>query len=350
VLRQAPAPTGPAGDLSDRLEDATVDEARRLRRGLVSLLLLGVLVAVLVLAVPGLRDVARRLEDVNPAWIALAVALEVASCAGYVLAFQHVFYRAPMRLAARVAFSEMAFSAAVPLGGAGGIAVGAWVAKAKGGSLRRFMERSAVLFVLTTAVNAGTLAIAGVLVAVGVVHSEHPVLLGLAPAAFAIAGIGLALCLPPLSRRLPAAGERSRAARWLGASAAVVDAVRRELLHPTWRLAGAVAYLWFDIAVLWASFSAFGAAPPVVALTAAFILGYLANVAPIPGGIGALDAGLTGALVLYGVDATSAAAAVVVYHTIVLWIPTLLGSIAFVQLRRTLDEPVRLRPERPPSG
>jgi uncharacterized membrane protein YbhN (UPF0104 family) len=311
--------------------------------------LLGVLVAVLVLAVPGLRDVAERLADVNPAWIALAVVLEVASCIGYVLAFQHVFYRAPMRLAARVAFSEMAFSAAVPLGGAGGIAVGAWVAKAKGGSLRRFMERSAVLFLLTTAVNAGTLVIACLLVAVGVVHSDHPVLLGLVPAAMAAGGTGMVLCLPGLARRLGVAGKPGRAARWLSGSVTIVDGVRYELLHPTWRLAGAVAYLWFDIAVLWASFSAFGAAPPVGALTAAFILGYLANVAPIPGGIGALDAGLTGALVLYGVDAISAAAAVVVYHTIVLWIPTLLGTIAFMQLRRTLDEPLQLRPERPPA-
>ena len=55
----------------------------------------------------------------------------------------------------------------------------------------------------------------------------------------------------------------------------------------------------------------------------------------MPGGIGALDGGLTAALVLYGADPASAAAAVLAYHAIVLWIPTLLGTIAFLRLRPT---------------
>ncbi|HEU4973756.1 MAG TPA: lysylphosphatidylglycerol synthase transmembrane domain-containing protein [Baekduia sp.] len=331
---------------SARREDAARDEGARLRRGLVSLAVLVVLVGALLLAVPGLREVADRLGDVDPGWAALGIGLELGSCFGYVIAFTLVFARVPWLLATRVALSEMAFGAVVPAGGAGGIAIGAWIAKAKGGSLRRFMERSAVLFLLTSGVNAATLALAGLLVGAGVLHAPHRIVLGLVPGLVATGGLVAFWFLPAAARRLPPPGEGGRLARWLATTARVVQDAKAEVLHPSWRLLGAVAYLWFDIAMLWVSFRAFGPAPPVGALTLAFLIGYLGNIVPVPGGIGALDGGLTGALILYGAGPASAAAAVLVYHAIVLWIPTLLGTIAFLRLRSTLDEPVELRPER----
>jgi uncharacterized membrane protein YbhN (UPF0104 family) len=337
-----------AGDdaFEARREDAAADEGARLRRGIISLLILVVLVGALVLAVPGLRAVADRLREVNPWWIALAVVLELGSCAGYVVVFRMVFSRVPALLAVRVALSEMAFGAVVPVGGAGGIAIGAWVAKAKGGSLRRFMERSAVLFLLTSGMNAATLALAGVLVGVDVLDAPHPILLGLVPGMIGLAGIVFFWFLPQIVRRLTPSESSGRLVRWLCTTARVVEDAKEELRHPSWRLLGAVAYLWCDIAMLWVCFRALGTSPPVGALTLAFIIGYLGNLIPVPGGIGALDGGLTGALVLYGADPATAAAAVLVYHTIVLWVPTLLGTIAFLRLRSTIDEPVVLGPER----
>ncbi|MEA2256128.1 MAG: hypothetical protein QOG35_2173 [Solirubrobacteraceae bacterium] len=328
-----------------RLRDVSRDEQRRLRRGIVSLVLLAVLVAALVLAVPGLQHVGHRIASADPGWIALAVVLEVASCLGYVLAFQLVFDRAPRLLAARVALAEMAFGAVVPAGGAGGIAVGAWVARAKGGSLRHFMERSAVLYLLTSAINAGTLAAIGLLVGLGVLRAPHPLALGLLPGLVGVGAIAAFALAPPLDRRLAIGETPSRRVRWVHATADVVRAVRDALLRPRRRLLGAIAYLWCDIAVLWACFRAFGSPPPVGALTLAYLIGYLSNVVPIPGGIGVLDGGMTAALVLYGVAPAPAAAAVLLYHAIALWIPTLLGLVAFVRLRRTLDEPLRLRAE-----
>jgi uncharacterized membrane protein YbhN (UPF0104 family) len=337
-------PTDPAFD--GRRADVEEDEGRRLRNGIVSLVVLVVLVGALLLAVPGLQDVADKIADVSPGWIALAVVLELASCAGYVIAFRMVFYRVPAILAIRVALSEMAFGAVLPVGGAGGIAVGAWVAKAKGGSLRRFMERSAVLFLLTSGINAATLALAGILVGVGVLHAPHHVLLGLLPGLVAAGGVALFWFVPALAARFALVEDAGRAVRWLHTTADVVEEAKDEIRHPSWRLLGAVGYLWFDIAMLWVSFEAFGDAPPVGALTLAFLIGYLGNVIPVPGGIGALDGGLTAALVLYGADAASAAAAVLVYHAIVLWVPTLLGTLAFLRLRPTLSEPMVLGPER----
>jgi uncharacterized membrane protein YbhN (UPF0104 family) len=341
-------PPGGADDAEFEVlrEEVEVDEGRRLRRGIVSLLILIVLVGALVFAVPGLRDVEDRISDVDPRWIALAIVLEFASCAGYVLVFCGVFARVPRVLAARVALSQMAFGAVLPVGGAGGIAVGAWITKAKGGSLRRFMERSAVLFLLTSAVNAATLALAGLLVAAGVLPASHRILLGLVPGLIAVAGIAAFWSIPDVVDRLTFAAGPGRAAAWLRTSARVVCETRAELRHADWRLSGALAYLWCDIAVLWVCFRASGASIGVGAVTLGFLIGYLGNILPVPGGIGVLDGGLAGALVLYGASPVSAAAAVLLYHAIVLWIPTLLGTLAFLRLRATIDEPVTLRPER----
>jgi uncharacterized protein (TIRG00374 family) len=107
-----------------------------------------------------------------------------------------------------------------------------------------------------------------------------------------------------------------------------------------------LAYLTLDIAVLWVCFRAFGSTPPITALILGYQIGYLANLIPVPGGIGPLDGGLIGALVLYGIHGTVATTAVLVYHAIALWVPTLFGTIAFLMLRRSLDEPISLRPVR----
>jgi uncharacterized membrane protein YbhN (UPF0104 family) len=331
-----------------RREDAAHDEAVRLRRGIVSLVVLVVLIGALLLAVPGLRDVADRVTSVDPGWLGLAIGLQIASCAGYVIAFRMIFYRVPRLLAMRVALSEMAFGAVLPAGGAGGIALGAWVARAKGGSLRRFMERSAVLFLLTSGVNAATLAVAGLLVGAGVLHAPHHVPFGLIPGLLATLVLAFFWVLPTVAHRLASVRHEGRVARWLRTTAQVVEDTKDEVRHPGWQLVGAVAYLWCSIATLWVSFRAFGEAPPVGALTLAFLIGYLGNIVPVPGGIGALDGGLTAALVLYGARPAAAAAAVLVYHALVLWIPTLLGTIAFLRLRSTIDEPLVLGPERPP--
>jgi uncharacterized protein (TIRG00374 family) len=99
---------------------------------------------------------------------------------------------------------------------------------------------------------------------------------------------------------------------------------------------GLLAYLVFDIAVLWATFRAVGSPPPVGILAIGYLIGELGGLIPIPGGIGGIDAGLVGALVLYHVPITAAAGAVLAYRAIALWVPGLVGGAAFVVLRHTL--------------
>ena len=78
----------------------------------------------------------------------------------------------------------------------------------------------------------------------------------------------------------------------------------------------------------------------------AYQIGYLSNLIPVPGNIGVLDGSMVGMFVLYGVSATLATAATVVYHAIALWVPAMWGTIAFIILRRTRHEPITLRPPR----
>jgi hypothetical protein len=49
-----------------------------------------------------------------------------------------------------------------------------------------------------------------------------------------------------------------------------------------------------------------------------------------------LEGGLLGALLLYGLPAAPTAAAVVLYHAIALWVPTLGGTVGFARLRGSL--------------
>ena len=50
--------------------------------------------------------------------------------------------------------------------------------------------------------------------------------------------------------------------------------------------------------------------------------------------------------VLFGVEATAATAATVVYHAISLWIPAMWGTAAYVVLRLTRNKPLEPRPAR----
>ena len=119
----------------------------------------------------------------NVRWLILAVVLEILSCAGYILAFLQVFDRAPIRLGARIALSELAFGAAVSLGGAGSVAIGALLLVQRGGRPGRVAELSAVLFLLTSAINVITLALAGLGLWTGILGGPSNPLLSLVPGA-----------------------------------------------------------------------------------------------------------------------------------------------------------------------
>jgi len=333
-------------DLSEPQQVSESDQARRLRNGLVSLAILLALIVGLLLAVPGLHGVGEVVADMKIGWVAAAVIAEILSCLGYVLIFLTVFDRAPIVFGARVALTEMAFGAAVSLGGAGSIAVGAWLLRERGLPTGQIAERSAVLFLLTSAINLFTLAGTAFALGLGILPGPRNPLLTFLPGGVAVVVFLVFLVLPRYSERWARARGTGRIATLLTGTAVTIRATRRTLLRPDWRLLGAVGYLWFDIGVLWACFHATGHTPPIAVIVLAYQIGYLANVIPIPGNIGVLEGSFVGMLVLYGVRATPATAAAVVYHAIALWIPAMWGTVGFIRLRRSHHEPLTPRPSR----
>jgi uncharacterized membrane protein YbhN (UPF0104 family) len=332
----------------ERNPGTELDEAkasRNLVHGLVSLLILILLAVCLLLAVPGLHTVGHEIEHMNASWLVLAVVLEILSCFGYILAFLQVFERAPRRFGARVAMSELAFGAAVSLGGAGSIAVGAWLLVERGAKPSRVAERSAVLFLLTSGVNLITLAGAGLGVWIGLFPGKSSLLLSLLPGSVGVLVFLLFLCLPLIGDRLTA-GHTGRAAQWTRATSETIRATERVLFRWDWRIIGALGYLWWDIAVLWVCFRAIGHPPAFATVVLAYQIGYLSNLIPVPGGIGILEGSFIGMFALYGVGTTMTTSATIVYHAISLWVPATWGTIAFILLRRSRNDPLILRPSR----
>ena len=330
---------------STEAQPGQVDAAkarRSLRNGFITLVLGGALIVGLLLAVPGLKDVGRTVSHMKVQWVVVAVVLEALSCASYILAFLVVFTRAPVRVGARVALSEEAFGAAVSLGGVGSLAVGGWLMVERGAPAGTIAERSAVLFLYTSAINVITLILAGLGLFLGLPGPSSP-LLSIVPAAVGVLVLVLFLLLPRyVDRLLPRVGP-GRLHTFLTETAASVGETKRLTFHPDWRIVGAVGYLWFDIAVLFACFAAAGKAPPLAPVVLAYQIGYLSNFIPVPGGIGVLDGSMIGMLVLYGVGGTAATAATIVYHAISLWVPAVWGTIAFILLQKTKKQPIVLR-------
>jgi len=324
-------------------EQVDASKARRsLRNGFITLVLAGALVVGLLLAVPGLKGVATTISHLKTQWVVVAVLLEVLSCASYVVAFLQVFERAPRRVGARIALSEEAFGSAVSLGGAGSLAVGAWLMVERGAPARRIAERSAVLFLYTSAINVITLILAGLGLFLGLPGPSNP-LLSIVPAAVGAVVLVLFLLLPRYVDRIVRGMEPGRLHTFLTETAASVRDTKRLTFHPDWRIVGAIGYLWFDIAVLFACFAAAGQLPPLAPVVLAYQIAYLSNFIPVPGGIGILDGSMIGMLVLYGLGGTVATAATLAYHAIALWVPAVWGTIAFFVLQKTKKQPIVLR-------
>ena len=305
------------------------------RRGL-TVLVLAACVATVLLAVPDLRPVVGEIADMNPALVLAAVALELASCASFVVIFRLFFSPVPSALAREMAWSQMGSGALLPGGGVGALAAGGWLLHLAGMPTRQIVRRSSGLFFLTSAINVIVLGLGGLFLLAGTGGGPHDLLRAGIPALPALIAITVALGLPRLGRRV---ADRRPGAAWIDDIGAGVPAAREALLHPSWRLLGAIGYVLFDVAVLWTTLAAVGPVPPVAALVVAYLAGYLVNVLPIPGGIGILDAGLVGALALYGLPLAHAAAAVLVYHAVAFWIPALGGILAYGRLRPQLTVP-----------
>ncbi len=308
---------------------------------LASLGLLAALAITLLASVPGLRSVVTQIGQISPIWLGLAIVLELVSDLSFVVLFRRFFDRLQGRDARALAWTEQATGALLPGGGAGGLAIGGWLIHLAGAPTDWIVRRSGGLFFLTSAVNAATVIAAGLALIAGA-SGPHDFARVVLPTLLVGVLTLVVVALPAVVRSRP------RTPAWIRAiSAGVLDAEETTFRRPNWRLLGSLGYLWFDIAVLWVVLRALGPTPGIPALVLAYTIGYIANTLPIPGGIGVLDAGLAGALALYGVAPAHAAAAVLVYHAIALWVPGLGGLIGYLRVRPRLVKPENVVPVAP---
>jgi uncharacterized protein (TIRG00374 family) len=314
------------------------------------LVLVGLVVALLISTLPGLDEVRERFAHAEAGWLVVLFFLEVASCLSYVVAFRGVFCtRLGWRFSYEIGMAEQGTNVLVPAGGVGGLALGAWALRQGGMSADRIARRSVSFFVLTSAPNFLCAAFFGLALATGVLPGGGPLILTWALGGLAVAAIVLVAVLPRILHQVgPEPGEatedesrRARAGRFVRRAAGSVadgvhDAASLLKARQPYALLGSVGYMALDVVALAAAFAAFGSTPPFAAFVFAYVIGQLGGLIPLPGGIGGIDGGLIGALTLYGSPLSQATAAVLAYRVVQLGIPAILGSVAFVQLRRTL--------------
>jgi uncharacterized protein (TIRG00374 family) len=279
--------------------------------------------------------------------VALAVVLEAMSCVSYVLMFRPIFCPSmPWRTSWEIGLSELAAGSIVPASGAGGLALGAWILRTGGMPAERIASRSVAFFLIKSFVNFIAVAVLGTAMALGLLGPHVSLWLTAVPAAASVIVLAAVLVVPRLGAgdaatdedgRLRTAVREVRKAMVGGTAEAVQITRSRNLLV----IAGSLGYWAWDNAVLWATFHAFGFSPPMTVILMGYLIGQLGGALPLPGGLGGIDGGLIGTLIVYGTPAAAAAAAVLVYRVILFWLPLLLGAVAFASLRRALNNPDR---------
>ena len=316
------------------------------RRGARVALLLAALVLVALLA-PGLDSVRDALSGAHAGWLAAAVLFELLSCGSYILMFRPVFCRSmSWRTSAEIGGAELGMGSVVPASGIGGLALGAWILHRRGMDGARIARRSVAFFLIKSSVNFVAVAVIGGLLAIGIVGPDLPLTLTALPAVLSVLLIAAVAVVPMIGPGDAARPDAGRIRRGIAAGRrALIDGIReaRAIFRSPDPLivVGAVGYWAFDNAVLWATFEALGDPPSLWIVLLGYLIGQLGGLLPIPGGVGGIDGGLIGTLIVYGAPADVTAAAVLAYRLILFWVPLLVGAASLLLLTRALRTPER---------
>jgi uncharacterized membrane protein YbhN (UPF0104 family) len=325
-------------------------ESIDLKKAALVAVLAAAVVAALVTALPGaygaVSEGVGKLGHADIGWLLVALGFSGLSFLGHIVLFRGVFLDKSSRIGYAASYDiTMAGHAATRLlgaAGAGGIALTVWALNRSGMSTRTVATRMLGFMVLLYSFYALAVAAVGFGLWSGVLAGGGSVALTLVPGLVALGLVGGAIAAATLARRrFGAASESGEATGWRArlakASVAVGDGVREAgavVRRRDPRLIGGLMWWAFDIAVLWASFRAFGEAPPVAVLVLAYFLGLVGNTLPFLGSVGGVDGGMIAALVAFGANPAASIVAVIVYRLFSCWAPTVPGAIAFARLRR----------------
>lgn len=304
----------------------------------------------------GLGDDLVSISDADPLWVAVALGFAIASFTTYIALFKSVVGGEVLPLrwseAYMINMAGLAATRFFSAGGAGGIVLTYWALTKAGMERREVGRRMSAFLVMQYAFYPLAIVVFGVLLRTGVLEGKDSVSLTIVPAAIAgfVMLIGLLIVLIPgdLERRIGrmASGSKHRATfeRIAKVPATIADGVRVGiglLTHPSQgglAMLGAIGFWAANLGILWASFHAFGIGPPIGVLVQGFFLGMVANLFPFsPAGVGAVDAGMIGAFVLFGLPDATVFAAVLTYRLIAFWLPLPPGIFAFFQLRKRIN-------------
>ena len=330
------------------------DPKRLIQTG-VAVVLLIVAIYILFPKIVGLEDVWGTIKTGDPLWIALAVAFNIGAFAAYVALFRGVVGERILHLewteSYQITMAGLAATRLFSAGGAGGILLTYWALRKAGMEPRQSACRMLAFLVVLYSVYLLALVIFGILLRTGVLHGNAPLSMTLIPAAIAggvIVIVFLIALLPDdFERRIEGmtSGRLARIAKRIATAPATLAQGTRTAItfvrHPssgTLAVGGAIGFWASNIAILWASFHAFDVSVPLGVVVQGFFVGMVANLFPLaPGGVGAVDAGMIGAFVLFGLPESEVFAAVLVYRAIAFWLPIPPGIVAFFQLRKTVQ-------------
>jgi uncharacterized protein (TIRG00374 family) len=348
------SPEDPANGNSRFAEMPILTTRRLIQTVVVVFLLLGAIYFLFPKLV-GLGDALSKLDEADPLWIGIAIGFNVLAYATYIALFKAVVGGDVLRLTWKETYEiNMAGVAGTLLfsaGGAGGIAITYWALR-KAGMNRRDVGRRMVAFVsLHYAFYPIALIVFGVLLRTGVLNGKSSVELTIIPAAVAglllILGVLVTLIPPDAEQRLARFAHSERSRSWLQTAgkipATLGEGFRFALslfAHPRrggLAVLGAAGFWAASIGVLWASFHAFGVHVPLAVVVQGFFLGMVANLFPLaPAGVGAVDAGMIGAFVLFGIPEETVFPAILIFRLVAFWMPIPPGIFAFFQLRHTV--------------
>jgi uncharacterized membrane protein YbhN (UPF0104 family) len=309
--------------------------------------------------VPG---AAHRLADANPAWLAVALGLELLACCGYVALFHAVLSRRPWIVSARrgteIALGEIGGFAIVP-SGIGGPAIRVWGLRASGMPWRVLLVRSVCHGTIFNVPYIAAAVVLGVGVSLHLLPGHAPVLTALAPLGLVLGSCALAGAAVWWARVREASGA-GRVRQLIRSAIAIIPEAVADLAvaaRRPWAMLGATGWWAGDCAALWAGFQAVGGRPALSVLILAYMLGQLGNSLPLPGGVGGVEPLMLGIFAASGVNLGLAGAAIICYRTIALGVQGAVGALAVASLasglraerRLAAQQELELRPAEAPG-
>ena len=356
-----PGATAPAPDASQRMATQIEEDVaaplpwRSIAKRTVAVVVFGITIFLVFPSLVAVFSSFPKLTSLDPIWFTLALALEVGSFV-CTIALQRIALRTKAWYS--VTTSQLAGNA-ISLVVPGGAAVGAatqfrMLAKAGNdttttvGGLTAFsLLNIAGLLALPLFVLPAILA--GTPIAHGLLTTA---LLGLVGFVL-FAGFAAAVLL--LDGPMRWAGRVVQAARnrWRRQAEPMTDLPERlvrerdsirDVLGRRWKEASLLSSgrLFFDFGCLLGAIRATGAKPnPSLVLLAYAVAGLLKLIPITPGGLGIVEAGLSGLLILAGVPGGDAVVATLAYRIISYWLPILVGPFAYFAFRARYGAPPR---------